>query len=150
MATAADRNRADPTRQWPDAHTRHALLGALRSLCAQDLVPMPNDDPIEVPIVWVGADELPVLYANQFVAQVDRDEVFLTVGQMLPPPILGATEADRRESAKTVQYVPVRPVARLAINPARLQELISVLEITKENLEKHKDVFGDPRDDSPA
>jgi hypothetical protein len=100
-----------------------------------------------VPLVWVGAEELPVLFAKLFVAQVDRGEVFLTVGQVLPPAIIGATEQERREAAEAVQFVPVKPVARIAFNPTRLRELISVLEITMHNHEKQTEVFGDPRSD---
>jgi hypothetical protein len=108
---------------------------------------MATDEPdgVPVPIVWVGADDLPVLHANQFVAQVDKGEVFLTIGQIVPPAIIGSTVEERRQQAEAIQYVPVKPVARLAFNPARLNELISVLQITKDNHDKQGEVFGDPR-----
>jgi hypothetical protein len=102
-------------------------------------------DSIQVPIVWIGAEELPVLFANQFVAQVEHGEVFLTVGQMTPPVILGATEEERRAQAENVQYVPIKPVARLGMTPAKLRDLISVLQITLDNHEKQEERFGDPR-----
>ncbi len=100
---------------------------------------------IEIPVVWVGADEVPVFFANQFVAQVDRGEVFLTIGQLVPPAIIGSGE-EAREQAERIQYVPVKPVARIALTPTRLLELIEVLQITKANHETQSEIFGDPRD----
>ena len=102
---------------------------------------------VAVPVVWVGADELPVLFANQFVAQVDRGEVFLTVGQMQPPALLGTVE-ERKQQAEQLQFVAVKPIARIAMTPSRLRELISVLEITVTNYEQQQDLFGDPREDT--
>jgi hypothetical protein len=100
---------------------------------------------VNVPVVWVGAEDVPVLLANQFVAQVDKGEVFLTVGQLVPPAILGATPEERRQQAENIQFVPVKPIARIAMTPTRLRELISVLEITMANHEKQEKTFGDPR-----
>ena len=105
------------------------------------------DEPegVQVPVVWVGPEELPVLYVNSFVAQVDKEEVFLLAGQLVPPAVVG-TEEQRREQANNISFAPIRPVARLAMNPARLRELISILEITLTNYEHQKGQFGDPRD----
>lgn len=108
---------------------------------------MPSEpDSVEVPVVWIGVDDVPVAFANQFVAQVDRGEVFLTVGQMVPPAILGKTDEERRAQVENIQYVPVKPIARLAMTPSKLRELISILEITATNYEKQEEIFGDPRD----
>jgi len=94
----------------------------------------------------VGAEELPVLFANQFVAQVgDTGEIFLTVGQVVPPAIIGQTEEERREQAENIQYVQVKPIARLAMTPEKLRELKTVLEITEVQYEKKESIFGDPR-----
>lgn len=100
---------------------------------------------IPVPLVWVGAEELPVLFLNQFIAQVDRGEVFLTLGQVVPPPILGQSEEERRQQAESIEYVPVKPVVRLGFTPARLQEFIQILQITLDNYEAQTRFFGDPR-----
>jgi hypothetical protein len=109
-------------------------------------VPEPDElDGIRVPVIWVGADELPVLLANQFVAQVEHGEIFLTVGQLTPPAIMGATEEERRQQVENLSYVAVKPVARLAMTPSRLRELISVLDITLRNHEAQSEIQGDPR-----
>ena len=105
-------------------------------------------DGVAVPIIWVGVDDVPVVFANQFVAQVDRGEVFLTVGQLVPPAIIGASEEERRVQAENLQYVPVKPVARIAMTPTRLRELVSILEITVSNHSQQEEQFGDPRSDA--
>ncbi len=110
-------------------------------MAAEDLPP----SSVPVPIVWVGVDELPVFFANQFVAQVERGEIFLTVGQLVPPAILGNTDEERRQQLESLSYVPIKPVARIAFTPDRLQELSSILEITKQNYETQRRLLGDPR-----
>lgn len=102
-------------------------------------------DSIEVPIVWVGVEQLPVVFANQFVVQVDRGEVFLTIGQMVPPPIIGATEEERRAQAENIEHVQVKPVARLVLTPSRLHELAAALETGKSIHNAQEERFGDPR-----
>jgi len=91
---------------------------------------------VTVPVVWVGADDLPVQFANQFVAVVQLNEVFLTVGTMVPPAILGDTVEERKATAQKITYVPVKPIARLGFTPARLEELIRILQTTLKNYEQ--------------
>jgi hypothetical protein len=100
---------------------------------------------IAVPMVWVGAEELPVLHVNQFLAQVDRGEIFMAIGQVVPPPLTGTTDEERKAQAESIEFIPVKPVARIAFTPAKLQELIQVLEITRTNYEAQERFFGDPR-----
>jgi hypothetical protein len=89
-----------------------------------------------VPTVWVGAEDLPVHFANQFVAVVQPNEIFLTVGSLVPPAILGSTVEERKAAAEKITYVPVKPIVRLGFTPARLQELIEVLRTTLDNYEQ--------------
>jgi hypothetical protein len=100
----------------------------------------------QIPVVWVGTDEVPVYFVNQFVTQVDKGEVFVTFGQMVPPAILPGSPDQIREQVERLEYVAVRPVARLAFTPARLLELIQALEITKAGHEKQSEELRDPRD----
>ncbi len=103
---------------------------------------------IQVPIVWVGVEELPVAFANQFVVQVDRGEVFLTIGQLVPPPIIGATDEERRAQVENIEYVQVKPLARLVMTPSRLLELATALEMGKSIHNAQEEKFGDPRKDA--
>lgn len=105
-------------------------------------------DGIHVPIVWVGVEELPVAFANQFIVQVDRGEVFLTIGQFVPPPIIGATEEERRAQAENIEFVQVKPVARVVMTPSRLYELATALEMGKTIHNAQEERFGDPRKDA--
>lgn len=88
---------------------------------------------IPVPIVYVGAEDVPVLLANQFVIQHEQNEFVLTLGQVTPPILLGTLE-ERREQAQKLAYVPVKVVARVAFTRERLVELIEVLQ---EHLRKY-------------
>jgi hypothetical protein len=95
-----------------------------------------------VPLVWVGADDLPVHFANQFVSVVQANEIFLTIGSVVPPAILGSTVEERKAEVERITYVPVKPIARLGLTPAGLKQLIEVLQTT---LEKHEQL---PRQES--
>jgi hypothetical protein len=98
----------------------------------------------EVPIVWSGVEDLPVLYVNQFVSQAGPGEIFLTIGQLQPPALLG-NEEERREQIEQISYVQVKPIARLAMTPSKLKELIQVLQITDAGADQQNERFGDPR-----
>lgn len=50
---------------------------------------VPDDEGIAIPVVWVGLDEQPVMFANQFVCQlVGPQEFVLSMGQVTPPIVL--------------------------------------------------------------
>lgn len=66
---------------------------------------------IQLPLVVVGADDVPVLYGNFFVVQQSQDEVILNVGQVAPPVLLG-TQEQQLQQAQQVGYVPAKVVAR--------------------------------------
>ncbi len=89
---------------------------------------------VEVPLVLSGVDEMPVLLANHFLLQEYEGEFILTVGQLVPPPLLG-TEAERREQAKQLTFVNVRVVARLGFTRKRLAEIVALLQ---DSLEQHR------------
>ena len=91
---------------------------------------------MQVPAVWVGADDLPVQFLNAFLMIVQPGEIFLTLGSYQPPPIVGATVEEREAAAKAVSFVPVKPIARVGMTPDRLRELIRVLEEGLQNYEK--------------
>jgi hypothetical protein len=81
----------------------------------------------QVPIVWENPDSIPVFFANQFIIQHFQDEFILTLGQMVPPAILG-DEQDRETQLREIEKVSVRPLARIAFTRARLLELVSALD----------------------
>lgn len=104
---------------------------------------------VRVPVVWLGPEEVPILHANAFVSQFDPetlDTLLLTVGQLTPPVIAGATEEEREAQARAVTFVAVKPVVRLALSQARVRELIATLEANLDQLDVAIRVRqGDPR-----
>jgi hypothetical protein len=95
---------------------------------------MAADEPqsFEVPLVWVGFDETPVLTANQFLGQVHSDEFFISFGQATPPPISALTDDERRAQAEAIRAVPVRTLSRLGMTRERVEDLIRILNETLE------------------
>jgi len=82
---------------------------------------------IALPLLFVGMEEVPILYANHFLVQHQESEFIITVGQVQGPPLLGTRE-ERIEQAKRLAYVPIKVVARLALTRERMAELIGALE----------------------
>jgi hypothetical protein len=97
-----------------------------------------DEGEIQVPLTWVGLEEVPTLAANQIVVQFTaKHEFVLTFGHVTPPILLG-TEEERREQLRMVTFAPVKPVARLGLTRQRIEELVQVLT---ENLQNHDKVF---------
>ena len=92
-----------------------------------------GEEPISIPLVWIGAEDTSIVLANSFVIQHEQDEFVLIVGQYTPPILLGSPE-ERLEQAKKVAYVPVKVVSRIGFTRQRLVELVDVL---KTHLEKY-------------
>ena len=83
---------------------------------------------VSVPLTWVGTEEIPVVFVNQMLGQVDdRAEVILSLGQMTPPALVGTPE-EQAAQAHRLAYVPVKPVARFTMSRTRVVELIGVLQ----------------------
>lgn len=85
-------------------------------------------EPVGIPVVWGGVDDSAPLFVNQFVFQVHEEDVWFVAGVVQPPLALGKTQEERVESIKSVQFVPIRTVARLALNRQRLLELKSAVD----------------------
>lgn len=83
---------------------------------------------IDIPLAWIGAEELPIHLVNQFVCQFNQDEFILTLGQMTPPALIAATPEERQEQAEDISYVPIAPLARMAFTRQRLVELVATLQ----------------------
>ena len=74
---------------------------------------------------------------------VGPNAIFVNVGSAVPPMIVGDTEEEREAQARDVAFVPIRPIARFAITPAGLDELITMLEGTRENYETVRQTMKD-------
>lgn len=95
----------------------------------------------EIPLTWIGAEELPLLWVNRFVGQSLQDHMVLTIGQSVDPALIG-TPQERIAQLEQIAYVPIRPVARLAFSRARCEELIGILEIIKDAYDQQQQETG--------
>ena len=91
-----------------------------------------------LPIVREGIEDVPILFANDFVVQTHETEFILTVGQLQPPVLIGSAE-ERREQLDRAGYVSVRVVARLGLTEQRMGQLVEVLSQHWERYNKQKD-----------
>lgn len=101
---------------------------------------MAETDPeqVEIALVWVGLEDLPVFVANQMVIQhTAKNEFVLSFGHLSLPVFLG-TDEERVRQAKATTFVPIKPVARVGFNRDRIEELITIL---RQNVEKHDAKF---------
>lgn len=90
----------------------------------------------QLPIFWDEDENVRALLANQFLGQIGpQGEVLLTFGQLIPPALLGGPE-QVSEQLKRFSYIPVKPVARIAITRFGLDELIRVLNETRNNYQE--------------
>lgn len=79
-------------------------------------------------MAWVGIDDMPAVAANQVASQFTPEDGFTVIfGQANPPIIVSDDPEEVRRAFESVPFVPVRPVARLAITPARMREVVEVL-----------------------
>lgn len=91
---------------------------------------------VNLPVLWVGTEETPLVFANQVLGQVGQQgEVVLTFGQLAPPTFVGTPEEIARQ-AERISYVPTNTVARLVITRPGLDQLIEVLQQTVANYER--------------
>ena len=82
-------------------------------------------DPLEIQPAWIGADDLPVHFANTFAITFGQNAIFLNLGSQVPPAIESEEELER---LWTVGYLPVSPIARVALSPQGLDGLIQGLQ----------------------
>lgn len=73
--------------------------------------------------MWVGVDETPVEFANQFLIQSEAEEIILSFGVLTPPVILGTPE-DKTEQARAMRFVQTRTLARFGTTVHRLREIV--------------------------
>jgi hypothetical protein len=90
---------------------------------------------IQVPLSWVGIDELTAHLANQFMIQRTEDGWLLTVGQALAPAFIGTPE-EQRAQASELTFVPVRPLGRFSMTEDRVRQLVALLKETLERAEE--------------
>jgi len=92
--------------------------------------------------VWPRIEEVPVFACNQVLTQVGGttgegsvpDEIFLTLGHVTPPVVMGSPEEVVAALAE-VGAVPVRTLGRYSMSRQRATELIGVLGVAVQQLD---------------
>lgn len=97
----------------------------------------PAPEQLEIPLAWVGVEDVPILFVNQFLFQVAGEEITLGFGQVAPPALFGPPE-QQEQQARELAVVPVKPVSGLALNRRRVEEMIALLQQTLENQDKQR------------
>ena len=98
------------------------------------------------PVTWVGVEDVPILFVNQVLGQVgEQSEIVLTFGQLAPPAILGQTQEEREKQLKGLERIPIKPIARLAMTRAGLEQFIVVLHQTLANHDKAQEFMAQQR-----
>jgi methyl-accepting chemotaxis protein len=96
---------------------------------------------LKLPVVWIGTEETPVLFANQVLSQIGpQGEIVLTFGQLVPRAFVG-TEDQIAEEAKQTTHVSTQTVARLVITRTGLDQLIDLLNQTAENSDRAQEML---------
>ena len=85
-----------------------------------------DDDSYQLPLSWIGYEEEPIQFANQFLVQIQPGEIVIALGQVTPPAVLGTPE-EQKEQIKGWPFVPVRVAGRYGLTRARLEEFRGLL-----------------------
>ena len=87
-----------------------------------------EDEPVSLPLIWVGGDALPVVKVNQILLQIDHvGDVFLTLGTATPPALIVDSPQDLERQVEGMGYLPIQTVARLSLSPHTMEELAKML-----------------------
>ena len=92
---------------------------------------MPEEQ-IALPFFFIGSEDVPIVLSNLQVIQHVQQEFIITFGQFSPPVVLGTPE-EQVEQIKSKQYLSVKTVARVAMSPQRVDDLITALKTNLDN-----------------
>ena len=86
-----------------------------------------SEEQIELPFFFIGAEDVQIVLSNLQVIQHVQQEFIITFGQFSPPIVMGSPE-EQKEQVKSKPYLPVKTVARVAMSPERVANLIEALQ----------------------
>lgn len=101
-------------------------------------LPEPVPASIQKAAVWVGLEDQAVQASNAFACQIaGPGEFVISVGHVVPPLLTGTPE-EQQAQMQALPFVQVRGLARFALAPHRVEELIKALQ---DMLAAHKTAF---------
>lgn len=105
----------------------------------------PTDQPrTEIPISWIGYDDVPVVYANQILLQYQPEGGFVIgIGQSTPPALVGSPESMQAQ-LDDIEFIPVRTLLRAALTEQKMRELIAVFQAGLDKADQFRQLI-DPR-----
>ena len=84
----------------------------------------------EVPLVWVGLDEIPVRTVTNAISQGAEDGLFtISFGYTNAPALIGS-KSEIRKQLEGITSVSVSPVVRIALTESQLAKTIKTLQTT--------------------
>ena len=95
---------------------------------------MPDGQPVEIPLLFIGTEDVPIVFSNLQIVQHEEQEFVITFGQYtapLLPPDVGAEEMLRR-----APHVAVRAVARVGMTAQRFELFVAALQSNLETWKK--------------
>ena len=96
-----------------------------------------TSEEFKVPLRWEIPDDMDILWASNFTAQHSTREFILTFFQVSPPILLEPTQEAIDAIAR--EGLRAKAVARIALTPAALKELINVLQTNLDTFLKNTD-----------
>ena len=90
---------------------------------------MANQDAggVRLPIEWHCPDGISSHWTNHLIVQNAEEEFILSFFEMRPPMLLGSPD-EQTEQLKKMDSVRAECVARLIVNPAKLESFIAVMQ----------------------
>jgi hypothetical protein len=90
-----------------------------------------------VTVTWGDLDALPLLFSNQILGQARPQEgiMYLAFGHAATPPFVGSPDEIRKQ-AEALEQIEIKPLARLAMTPEGVREVIQVLRSSLEKYER--------------
>jgi len=85
---------------------------------------------IEIPFLFIGTEDVPILFSNLQIVQHEEQEFVITFGQYTAP--LLNPDADAEEMARRAPHVAVRAVARVGMTASRFERFVGALQTNLE------------------
>jgi hypothetical protein len=96
-----------------------------------------EEESVSVSPLWVGLEEHPALYSNLFLCQTNGPDIILTFGLGTPPVFEPDMPPEQQlDLLRSMQYVPVRVNAKLALSGVGLEQLRTVIDDAMANRER--------------
>ena len=93
---------------------------------------MSDEQGVKLPFFFIGSEDVPIVLSNLQVIQHVQQEFIITFGQFSPPITFGSPE-EQKEQVQSKPYLPVKTVARVAMSPQRVADLVKALQDNLDN-----------------